>query len=162
MPPLVTLADMQDELPGLSITPTTRPTARQVEGYIADTEAEVRARLVGLGAVWPTVPIGDAALFLRRTILEGVRYQVLRARYTFTRSEAQPEEIAFARDAYNDRLKALPSIAASLRAVTPVAVAGRTTPLVLRPEDAPQRGESFSEYTTRLDPYSVRRGVLPW
>lgn len=149
---LVTLADVQAELPTVRIAASgTVPTADQVEGYIARIESEIQAYAAARFGPWPESADEDGAQFLRSVILEGVRFLVLRARHGNARSDMLPEEVTLARDAYNDRVKMLDRVLAGVRNVTPIARGGVGVPTFGNTTTAPAASGSFEEWTAAVD-----------
>lgn len=160
--PVVTVLDVQNELAVVTISATSKPSTSQVEGFIRDIEAQVRGLLSGCGATWPSDPEGDAATFLRRTVLEGVRYLTLRAKYALTSSDGIPDEVQMARDAWNDAKKDICKVAAGVQNATPVEERGAYGPGVGGSINGPALAGSLFDYTLQRHSDSEReqRGGL--
>lgn len=144
---MITLADVREALPYVDIGLDTTPTEDQVDKYITTTEGEVRVLLVSAGGVWPTDPTSDAATFLHRTILEGVKELTLRAIYGQTADDGVPSEVEAAATAYKDRLAMLPKIAKGMKQETNTTSGARSTPLVAYPFGSPALNGSFADWT---------------
>ncbi len=148
---LVTVADVQNELPELVVDATTRPSTTQVQGFIDAVEAEVRAHAEAAGVEWPTDPSSAAAAMLRATILEGVVAKVLRARYALAPAEMQPEAFKLAAQSYEKRLAQIGVLVQGMRQVQAPAQAAQAGahedgPSLGRPAlpDAPTLTGSFA------------------
>ena len=154
MPAAITHADVQAELPSVEIDEESLPNTAQVDMYIADTEAEVRAIWESCGGLWPPDTSSSAWAFIRRTELEGVRWLVLRAKYAMVPSVAGSPDIQLAQQAYTNRLDRLCPLA---RAGVPAAGtdgggsvgpgAPGNRPLAALPAGAPRLWPSFGEWT---------------
>lgn len=150
---LVTVTDVQNELPELVVDATTRPSAAQVQGFIDAVEAEVRAHAEAAGVDWPTDPSSAAAAMLRATILEGVVARVLRARYALAPAEMQPEALKLAAQSYEKRLSQIGTVVQGMRQVQAQAQAQagahEDAPSLGRPaqvEGAPTLVGSFADW----------------
>lgn len=168
---LVTRADVEAELPGLTIEDDTEPNAAQVDQYLADIIGEVTAILLSAdpGVTMPTSALSAEAVFVRRTILEGARWMVLRAKYALTSSSGQSADIAEARNAYNDRLRRLPQIASALVIIeeptSPPVDADPDGPIIAGMKETGRMYESAEEWTERRlwrDLRNVRRAPWPY
>jgi hypothetical protein len=165
---LVTLADVQADMPNLTISAQTKPSDVQVTQYIADITAEVQAALDSFGVPLPADAGTAPGQFLRRTILEGAKWLTLRARYGASAAEQTPKEVDRAGDAYKDRLSQMEMIARALRVAAP-ATAGRQVPAIAAVNNAPALAASFDEWTAARDFVDTRRlinraagSVTPW
>jgi hypothetical protein len=134
---LITVADVQNELPELLLDATTHPSAAQVQGFIDAVEAEVRAHAEAAGVDWPRDPSSTAAAMLRATILEGVVAKVLRARYALAPAEMQPEALKLAAQSYEKRLSQIGTLVRGMRQAQAQAQAGAGAGAH---EDAPSLG----------------------
>lgn len=131
---LVTVADVQNELPELLVDATTRPSTAQVQAFIDAVEAEVRAHAEAAGVEWPTDPASAAAAMLRATVVEGVVAKVLRARYALAPAELQPEALKLAAQSYEKKLAQIGVVVQGMRQASASAATGGH-------EDAPSLGQ---------------------
>jgi hypothetical protein len=167
---IVTLDDVRMELPKLKLDPTTEPSDSNVTSMIAETQSEVQARLEACGMTWP--PDGSAAAdYLKRTVLEGVRWLVLRAKYTFSSSQGQSLDIDRAYKAYMDRLSSVCDVARAAQNVQDTQTgqpAFNRNPKVCRTDLQPNLSSSFATWTEAVDIVdSIRtaerwNGLRPW
>lgn len=161
-PQPVTLAEVKDYLPQMVINTTSKPSEAQVSGMITNITAEVRARLQACGAVWPADPASDPAIFLKQTIMEGIIYSVLRARFMLTKGAMQPEEVSNARTAYNDRLKVICDVARGVQSAQTSEVAGVWWPTLGWAGDTPNLTGDFFDYTMQRDADANRASRTPF
>jgi hypothetical protein len=156
---VVTLADIQAELPQIPINGSTQPSDAQVTGYLADISAEVTGLLEAEEAQFPTDTTSPAYQFLRRTIIEGVINLVLRAKYALTPASAQPAEVSLAATAYRDKLNRLKAIARAiiLQTQSPT-TGGYTFPIAIASDPTPgMMAMSFADWTLRRNIEEQRR-----
>lgn len=159
--PIVDLDDVRAELPKFPLSDTTVPSVTSVEHYIARIEAEVRAMVAGLGGVWPDDDMSDAAQMLHGTVLEGVRWLVMRARYALQNTDAASLELGEARAAYKDALARVKSVVAGLSSVQTDEQAGTGGPRIGPASPVIYRSDSLEEFTIDMDRAS-RRADRRW
>lgn len=144
---LITLADVEAALPGMTFDGTTLPTSTQVSGYIDAIEAEVKAQLVATGAAWPANTSTTGGAYLRQTLIEGAIWRTLRAKYaTYTE---QPEAVRDARDAYTARVKTLLTSGMLIMEHGGVPSGAVSTPVVGDQDYAPALSGSLDAYTAQ-------------
>jgi hypothetical protein len=170
---LISLDDVRAELPNVQITQSSVPNQDTVTGFIANTEAEVRALLEACPAPWPVDTTSVAGSFLKLTILEGVRWRVLRTIFTFQGTQGQSPDVNTTGQAYEKRLGRLCDIARALRNELDEAASGQLTPGSMEPAVAladltPNLSSSAFEYTQAVDVVDTIRtlnrstGRRPW
>lgn len=161
---IVTTDDVIAELPTLKLSTTTVPSLAQVTTYITEIEQEVQARLLSCSAPYP--PDGTpAAQFLKRTILEGVRWMTLRAKYTLSAANSQSPDIDRAYKAYMDRLGVICDVARSVAQVMDTQTgqaAPARTPQVAHADLGPNLSSSFGEWTQAVDTVDQMRTAQRW
>lgn len=144
---IITVADLQDELPELVLTTASAPTIAQVTKYIAEIEDEVRGALSACFAPWPVDPTSIDASYMQQLILEGVKYKTLRARFWLSSAEATPPEVARCGKEYQTRLGSICDIAKALREFPGGETPEATYPGVDMGRFAPSLYGSFEQYT---------------
>jgi hypothetical protein len=161
---LVTYADVQAELPGFDFDDDSEPNPAQVQQYIRDIEAEVQALFYSAdpGVQWPIVATSPAAAFLRRTILEGVRWMFLRAKYALSSSQSASSDIDRARDAYNDRLRRVPDMSNAIGKIGSgnpgdVPSANDNGPVLAEPKGRGRFWQSANEWSIEREWWDERR-----
>lgn len=171
--PLFEVDDVRAELPRITIGPDTEPSEAQVQSIIATVEGEVRALIAGTGAPWPSdagsevTEASPPVIYLRATVMEGIKERVLRAAYATSVTGMEPAEIDRAAAAYRDRTATarIRAVAdAILRATTPV-VAGAYPTVSDRGGQAPTLSGSFADYSEArdaLDAWQHRSARWPW
>lgn len=148
--PILSIEQFLELVPGLALDTTTRPTATQAQGLIDTVASEMRAMLAGLGVAWPADPDTDTAQFLRQTLVEGAKEQILRAKYIFERGDRVPDELDRAADAYKQRMGMLKTVANNLRTLPDVAT-GSDGITVAPATEYPTLTGSFGQYTGARD-----------
>lgn len=146
--PIITIADVRAELPTVQITASSQPSENDVEGYITDIEAQVYAQVIAGGQAYPTLPSQPGWTMLRRVILEGVRFLVLRAKFALA-GEPPPEVAASGRE-YERQLTFLGRVGLPMQ-VDAGGVAVYSGPLALGTAYAPALPGSFDEWTRAVD-----------
>lgn len=167
---IVVLDDVRNELPGLVLSPTTMPNETQVTGFIGNIESEVRAQLEACVAPWPADGT-SAAAYLKRTILEGVRWLTLRAKFALSSSASQSPDIDRAYKAYMDRIGDICDIARSITNTVDTQAGqapARRIPTVAPTDLQPILSGTFNEWTQAVDIVDQQRqsirytGRRPW
>lgn len=141
------ISDIRNDLPGIELTTDSEPTIAQVEGYITDVEAEVRGALTACFAPWPVDPLSIDASYMRLTIIEGVKYKVLRAKYWLASKDQAPLEIVTTGKEYQKRLDGICDVAKALREVPEGVTTEATYPRVDMARFTPNLYGSFEQYT---------------
>lgn len=160
---VLTLSDLRAALPDVQLSETTTPTAAQADALIGNVEQDVQALLVGYGAGWPASAADPTWAYLRQTVLEGAKEQVLRARYAMTPGDLVPDELARAADAYKDRTSVarLGRVATAIRASMAAPATG-AVPMVAAQTSMPRLGGSLNQYTQERDYAASALDGGPW
>lgn len=101
-----TLATLKPLAPHITFTATSKPTADDVEGFLADVERFVNASLVTLGYVVP-VTGPESVKLLGDMVAHGALARALRSRAFATNNAADTQGAALAQGVFDRQLKAL-------------------------------------------------------
>lgn len=144
---IITIEDVQNDLPGIVLNSATQPTLAQATGYIANVESEVRGALTACFAPWPVDPTSIDASYMRTMIIEGVKYKILRAKYWLIAKEQAPVELSLSGKEYQSRLDGICDIAKALREIPEGVTTEATYPAVDLAPFTPSLYGSFEQYT---------------
>jgi hypothetical protein len=152
---IVTLTDVEGELPGMTLSSSSQPTDTQVQGYLNNVTAEVESLVASLGVPWPADGT-TVATFLKTTILDGVIARALSAMYRLSAPEHTPSSVREMTQRYADDLRKLPDVVRGISGASP-ATEGRIRPLVAVVPRSPHNWQDLEDFTRRRDPT-----VWPW